>query len=1050
MSSKIKFIYILIGILLLLVSIKSGFGLQEDFNAYASQKDIYACSCAITPNRVILENTGDVTSVYDIGQSGKASAYSSVADSGFSLKSGESKEMTSFIRVPCGVTGEFDLKTQFSTLFGLQKEFDQKVIAKDCVDINLMMVEASTSTCPCSPAKYVFTIENMGTFLETYRLAIDSEFAELSEDMLVLGPKQMGNVTAFITAPCGSYGDLSFIIKALAERSGMIAELPFVLHVFPCYEYSMTGLNQYSVCSGLGNLVPITIKNTANIANTYFLGTDADWANFEDLSISLWGGEQKTLNLNVNPSDIEPANYNLTLSAVTTRGEIRKTLNIATNVENCYSVNLSSESAYAQVVDGEKGVILAHIKNDGTRASNYSLILEGPGWLSMDSNMAALNPGAAKDVKISYDVPANFSGLYPAVLYASLVDFPEKTSTTELKFDVLRVEDAYSIEIDADKKELDTNYDGKTVPITFTNKGIRDGKYTLSMSTGDTWIGLDKTRLEIPQGSSQQVGLVLMPKNETPEGVYFVTIDAILDNTNIAYSRTFNVVLRQKTTWEKISGFFRDYWMYITPSLAALLLLLILLIGIRRYRKTHPKEEKKEEKIVKEEPLIKKEKDRRWMKWLSLIVLLLLLLAGIGFAGYRYVYTPYLSNVTWSNITELYQPEPQPEVEMPPVETGPITEATIFVNRTGLRGEGNIIEVIGLENITIPLIIQNSDEPNTYVIRVSEDISWVTTDKKTVNIPPGERQVINIFVTPTPEVQEGNYNLSVNINIAGREKPISEEIILGVREKKPFYEEYMWYLIGGALALILILLILKVKEGRKKKPEGFETVEAKEKEEGGLKNVLVIILLILVILCLIGGLAYLGFKFIPPMLNANNATSTPAETEAPAEVLNETAVQEIPEENYEHVFVKKGTETLIPITISNVNKTTTFRISVKKDVDWLHVDNELVDVAPGENKTINLLASPDLTIEDGDYKVSVDINIAQGEKVFSRYFILNVRKNRFTDMLSYLYYALAGIVALIALMKIIGRKKDSYDKDFGPEETTEEKPKKKRTNFRLE
>jgi len=1052
MSSKTKFIYILIGILLLLVSIKSGFGLQEDFNAYASQKDIYACSCAVTQNRIVLENTGDVTSVYDLKQSGKASVYSSIAENGFSLKPGESKQVTDFISIPCGVTGEFDIKTELGTIFGIKKEIEQTVIAKDCVDINLMMLEASVPVCPCSPAKYTFGVENTGTFLETYKLGIDSEYAELSEDILVLRPKQMGNVTVFITTPCGSYGDLSFTIEALAERSGMIAELPFMLRVLPCYEYNMTALNQYSVCSGLNNLIPIELKNTANVANTYFFDTDAEWAGFEEPSVYLWGKEQKTLNLNVYPNNVEFANYNITVSAVTARGEIRKTINTAVNVENCYSLNFSSDVGYAQVVNGETGTFNVHLNNDGTRASNYSLRLEGPEWLNIDSNFASLNAGMTKDVKINYKVPSNITGSYSAALSAILVDYPEKTSTVESRFDVFSVEDAYALEIDAADADLNTNYDGKTAIITFTNKGIRDGKYTISIPTGDSWMKTDKTKLEVPVGADQQINLFLTPTNQSPEGVYFVTLDAVLDGTNIAYSRTFEVILRQKTTWEKITGFFKDYWMYITPALLALLLLLILLIGFRRYRKKHPKapKEEKEEKEVKEEPLIKKEKkDRRWLKWLSLILLLLLLLSGLGFAGYRFVYTPYLSNVTWSNITQkIYQPQPEmPQVE---IETEPVTDATIFVNRTGLRGEGNVIEVIGLENVTIPLIIQNSDEPNTYIIRVSEDITWVSTDKKSVNIPPGGREIINIYVTPTPEVEEGNYNLSVNINIAGREKPISEEIVLGIREKRPFYEEYMWYLIGGVLALIIILLALKMKESRKNKGKGEELETGRtgeKKEKGSLKNILVIILLIIIILGLLGGIAYLGFKVIPPMMKAGNATENASED------INETQAAEVigvPEENYEHVFVKKSTETLIPITISNVNKTTTFRITVKKDVDWLRVDNEFVEVAPGENKTINLLASPDTTIKDGDYKVSVDINIAQGEKVFSRYFILNVRKSRFSDAGSYIYYMLGGILALLILMKLLGRKKGRKEEDSEAEDNKEEKHKKKKTNFRLE
>lgn len=1053
MGSKMKpvrFVYILIAVLFLLASIKAGFALQEDFNAYATQKTIYACSCGISQDKIVLENTGDVASTYSVSQDGTGSNFSSITERAFSLKPGESKVISDFVKAPCGITGDYDLKTGFETVFGAKKELEQKIQIKDCVNIDIKMLEASVPVCPCSPAKYTFNIENSGTFLETYRLSIDSSYAAISENVLILEPQKSQNVTVFITTPCGNYGNLGFSINAVAESSGISAELPFALQVAPCYNYTMQGLAQYSVCKGLNNIVPITIKNTANVANTYFLDANADWAMFENSSISLWSGENKTVNLNVYPVDVEPANYNITIDAVNARGEIRKELNVAANVENCYSLNLVPEYNDLQIVSGEKGTVNIFIENNGTRKSDYAVNITGPEWLSIDANAISLAPRSNRQVKLNYDVPANVSGRYSADVYASMVGYPESTNT-QLTFEVFSVEDAYKLEINEDGK-LETNYEGNSIPLTFDNKGIREGRYTLVLQ-GDSWIKLNKTKIIVPAGGQGSVNLILNPSNETPEGKYYITLDAILDGTNIAYSRDFSVIVRQKTLYEKVSDFITNYWLYLLIGAGALILLLAVIFGMRHYRKTHPHEEKIEEP-VKQEKMIDEgfieEKKTSWLKVLMVMLLILLVLSGIGFSAYHYEVWPFaaraLNETEEGNMVNLSTNVPEP-----------VTSATIFINRTGLEGYGNVIEIAGLHNITIPLIIQNSDEPNTYIIRVNEDVSWIKTDKNVVNIPPTKQEIINIFVTPTPEVEEGNYNLSININIAGREKPLSEEIILSISEKEPFYKKYMGYLIGGLAALIVLLAILKLKD-RKKDDFRQEMGEGREEfreSKGRLKWALIITIIALLMLAFAGAVWYFGIGFMPSFLkfenaamNASEAPQTAENSAGTASAAKEEAAEEIPEEAYESVFIKKGIESLIPIKITNVNKTTTFKISVKEDVDWLSVENGLVDVAPNENKTINLIAFPTDSTESGDYKVSVDIDIAGGDKVYSRYFILQVRKNKYSDLLSYLYYVLAGVIVLIVLMRIITRK--GKEPVFKDEEKTGEKPKIKKTNLRLE
>jgi len=88
MSSKNKLLFIVLGIVLVLISIKAGLALDEDFSAYGTAEEMYVCGCGTSSAPLIVENTGDTTSVYDLTVEGSAAAYASSTASTFSLKPG--------------------------------------------------------------------------------------------------------------------------------------------------------------------------------------------------------------------------------------------------------------------------------------------------------------------------------------------------------------------------------------------------------------------------------------------------------------------------------------------------------------------------------------------------------------------------------------------------------------------------------------------------------------------------------------------------------------------------------------------------------------------------------------------------------------------------------------------------------------------------------------------------------------------------------------------------------------------------------------------------
>ncbi|MFC1723754.1 hypothetical protein ACFL0V_06445, partial [Nanoarchaeota archaeon] len=132
MSSKSIANYILV-LLALVVMISGSVGaITENFNAFTAKNTVNVCACDLTEQTLTIANTGEVTSTYMLGQLGDAAKWADIAPQAFYLEPGETKNVRNFVKVPCGVKGEFELNTSIQTVFEFEKTLAQKVNVENC------------------------------------------------------------------------------------------------------------------------------------------------------------------------------------------------------------------------------------------------------------------------------------------------------------------------------------------------------------------------------------------------------------------------------------------------------------------------------------------------------------------------------------------------------------------------------------------------------------------------------------------------------------------------------------------------------------------------------------------------------------------------------------------------------------------------------------------------------------------------------------------------------------------------------------------------------
>ena len=298
---------------------------------------------------------------------------------------GETKKIAEYVAVPCSTEGKYELNTKITTIFGLESILEQNIDVNDCVNIQITPKVNEQAACGCTPVEYSFDVKNTGTFVETYNFGIEpyNEYASFSDDIIVLEPFETKTVSVFITLPCDVYGKENLTFYAETEGSRLMGSVPFSLLIEPCYDYTFEIQDSIDVCRYVEEKIPINIKNTAEIANSYTF--DLEWAKFADLEynwIFLWGGEQGYLNLSLDPGDIKEGSYDLIINSLSDRGEVALSKNLTINVEDCYGLEVSTFNK-AKVVNCEGIEHVVEVYNPGTREENIAVNLTAPEFVSL-------------------------------------------------------------------------------------------------------------------------------------------------------------------------------------------------------------------------------------------------------------------------------------------------------------------------------------------------------------------------------------------------------------------------------------------------------------------------------------------------------------------------------------------------------------------------------------------------------------------------------------------------------------------------------------------
>ena len=246
----------------------------EDFTATGTAR-ILGFACSPAQGELIITNTGDVVSVYELIPEGKAKDWVLYVPDTFSLQPGQTQTVQQYFSIPCDAEDQF-LDTAILTT-ELELILTQDILVQTPNNIVIEPVVYEQEILACDTADFSFVLKNPAEFTETYSLKVVDSPKEtlLTAEKLSLPPQ--GEETIGITVrpeDCTLSGDFNPYLSINTEKSRLAAEIDMFLTIKDTHIPKIAeGID--SIRAGFEpQEASFDITNTGNEATVYLLRID--------------------------------------------------------------------------------------------------------------------------------------------------------------------------------------------------------------------------------------------------------------------------------------------------------------------------------------------------------------------------------------------------------------------------------------------------------------------------------------------------------------------------------------------------------------------------------------------------------------------------------------------------------------------------------------------------------------------------------------------------------------------------------------------------------
>lgn len=554
------------------------YDVSYDFFTGAGNSNPNVCACSSIIDRIYLQNTGSFGADYTL--STNLPEYVTLPIQRVHLEPTESVNIDLLIKAECGVDTQREYNIVVKSNLGREKTITRQLAINKCQTINANLYVDKEIIQPCQTATYEIELTNPAPFIETYGIMpISPEFGFDNQSFeLVLGPNKKGKVEFEYTPACSLYGtsDISFLINS--ANNDFQAVLNHQLEIARNYTFEVQTPTQKTMCVNENKYVPVIIKNTGAVKNTYDLKLNGYplFVSLEKTQIELEAGEETTVNMIVLPQAKDKRYYNFTLIVTSELGDIEVKQDILMNVESCYSLSVEIQGDKPLKLCEGENTVPVKIINNGESEEEIELYLYDEAFASeLEKDSITLDAGEEKFVDITL-FESNMSKSYSIFVTAKIgnKDIREEWKD-EQKIELLNYQDC--VQPTYEYVKLNARYEQSNVAIKVKNIGVKKTDYIIDYD-GSDFIKPVERKINLDSNEQGFINLELYANDAeyAPNETQYFTLTLIgdVDGADVEYVQQFEL---------QMSGepFYETWYNYCTQdtckTISGILIVLIVL-----------------------------------------------------------------------------------------------------------------------------------------------------------------------------------------------------------------------------------------------------------------------------------------------------------------------------------------------------------------------------------------------------------------------------------------------------------------------------------------
>ncbi|MBN1376932.1 hypothetical protein JW949_01215 [Candidatus Woesearchaeota archaeon] len=620
----------------------------NDFMLYSYNDELSLCQCSLYIDQIFVKNTGAYSSLYTIESNAEETFNIKFSETKFEVYPGETKKILVYLTTPCNKIGSYDYTMTVKSNLGIEKTLDRIINTGKCQNIKMFvdpLYEAgeneTLSINPCTPFYYNISLQNTGSFTETYSISAEEsgEYVFFSSLNVTLEPNEIKNIIAEARFPCTENGikNIGFNIRSLKNK--LIAHYSDAVEIKDNYSFDIDVPGYNFMCTYNYYSIPVTITNNMHFPNNYSIDIDstAFFIEMNETEVSIAPGESKTVYITATPprdKGIEGYSNSSRVIVKEATGNSESEAILVIDILDCYRPEITiKEVERKEKVCSDFYTAEIEVTNSGYLGNYFNLTLNAPEWAELSDYSFYLNSSESKTI-LFYAYSPDIDESYKITVTASL---PNGISAEDsFIFDRDITWECFKVK--PYRTEFNTNVYSKNFPLLLVNYGAKPGNYTVEWE-GPDFTDYNLTNIYLPARDRELTYLFVNMENVS-YNTYNGTISFYLESENLTYSYDIIINHMPKSFWLNAYEYFAStLCKKVMFSLLVLLILSFVALGIVKHKAPNYKFKMKN-----------RIKQRKAAGLIILSLFIVISAAAIWFSGMPKVYEPL--NVTVNNTSD--------------------------------------------------------------------------------------------------------------------------------------------------------------------------------------------------------------------------------------------------------------------------------------------------------------------------------------------------------------------------------------------------------------